>query len=167
MKACAAIQRRFGGGGGGGGLVGSAPGIVHLAHPLVVTVASPCGPPTSVQVELDTQTPPVGLGAGLVSWGRLSVLMVVSWPKLAHDVVVMHTGSRGLPLHTVAVVDDRHTWPEDAVGSGGSVGRSVRPPPKPPPLIVGISESVGLSDSVGTGTGTRKSGGIPVGFGTQ
>ena len=145
-------------------MVGSAPGIVHLAHPLDVTVASPCGPPTRVQVALDTQTPPLGLGTGCVSCGRLSVLMVPGWPKLAHDVVVMHTGSRGLPLHTVAVVDDKHTWPDDAVGSGGSVGsvgRSVKPPPKPPLLTGGISEFVG------TGADARKSGGIPVGFGTQ
>jgi hypothetical protein len=79
-----------------------------------------------------------------------------SWPKLAHLVLVKQTPPWSPPLHSIAVVDERQTSPGGAVVPGfeGSVGK----PPPPFPVLV---------DVVDFGAGDSKSGGVPVGVGTQ
>jgi hypothetical protein len=60
-------------------------------------------------------------------------------PQLTHCVVVLQTASRGPPLHCLMVVSERHHSP----GGGVKVGAAVME------------------------GGTEKSGGVPVGLGTQ
>lgn len=79
-------------------------------------------------------------------------------PKLAHLVLVTQT-PRGPPLHSMAVVDERQLWP------GGAVVADFE-------MSVGADVSVGNPLSsfpvvVGFGVGDSKSGGVPVGLGTQ
>lgn len=95
--------------------------------------------------------------------GAAVVVGVGFSPKLAHLVEVTQTPPRGPPLHSTAVVDERQTWPGGAVTPGfeGSVG-------KPPPLLV-VAGAVAVSVAVVVrfGVGDSKSGGVPVGLGTQ
>lgn len=156
------MQRGFGAGAGGAG-AGVGTGTCHVAHPAVVMVASPWGPPVIVQVSLLIHVPPDGLGVGpsVGRSGRWNMLDVVV-PKLAQDVEVTQTPPRGPPLHSVAVVDERHTCPGGAaVGAGVNVGKLVNPPPNPP-LSAGLV-LVGREVS----HGGAKSGGVPVGFALQ
>ena len=89
--------------------------------------------------------------------GAAIVVGVGFSPKLAHLVEVTQTPPRGPPLHSTAVVDERQTWPGGAVMPGfeGSVGT-------PPPLLAVPGAVV-----VRFGVGDSKSGGVPVGVGTQ
>lgn len=99
------------------------------------------------------------------------------WPKLAHLVLVTQTFPWSPPLHSVAVVDERQTWPGGAVvpGEEGSVGAelSVGSPPPPFPVLVLPWLLLLLlplplpAVVVGFGKGDSKSGGVPVGVGTQ
>jgi hypothetical protein len=90
-----------------------------------------------------------------------------SWPKLAHLVLVKQTLPWSPPLHSIAVVDERQTSPGGAVVPGfeGSVGK---PPPPFPVLVLVLVLPLSLPvDVVDFGAGDSKSGGVPVGVGTQ
>jgi len=97
--------------------------------------------------------------------GAAEVVGVGLSPKLAHLVEVTQTPPRGPPLHSTAVVDERQTWPGGAVVAGfvGRVG-------KPPPLLLLVVPgpvAVPAAVEVRFGVGDSKSGGVPVGLGTQ
>lgn len=127
-------------------------GIDQLAQLDFVIIASNWGPPLSVQVVEERHEPPDGLNTGgEVSVGRSGL------PKLKHSVLVMQGAPRGPPLHSLIVVDERHHSPGPAVmvGPGVSSGRPGR---------FGKPGEVGLPGDVGL---LEKSGGAPVGFGTQ
>jgi hypothetical protein len=90
-----------------------------------------------------------------------------SWPKLAHLVLVKQTPPWSPPLHSIAVVDERQTSPGGAVVPGfeGSVGKP--PPPFPVLVLVLVLLLSPPVDIVDFGAGDSKSGGVPVGVGTQ
>lgn len=135
-------QRGLGGGGGGGSGVGvGGAGVDHWSQLLLLMVASNLGPPSSVHVVEWRQEPPGGLkGGSVVSVGRSGR------PQLAHEVVVMYACPRGPPLHCLKVDVERHHSPGPPVSPG-------------PGMIMGNGAVVT--------TLPRKSGGVPVGFGTQ
>lgn len=135
-------QRGLGGGGGGGSGVGvGGAGVDHLSQLLLVIVASNFGPPSSVHVVLWRQEPPGGLkGGSVVRVGRSGR------PQLAHEVVVMQACPRGPPLHCLKVDVERHRSPGPPVSPGAGV----------------IPGNGGV-----VATLLKKSGGVPVGLGTQ
>jgi hypothetical protein len=131
------VIQRSGAGGSGVGVGVGGDGVHHSAQLDLVMVASNLGPPILSHVVEEMQEPPDGLN-GTSDVGVGKPLSFTA-PQLTHCVVVLQTASRGPPLHSLMVVSETHASP----GAGVKVGFAVME------------------------AGIEKSGGVPVGFGTQ